>query len=65
MSKLKTHQSVAKRIRVTKTGKFMKRKSGQNHFNAQESGKTTRSKRRDLKSAKSETRFLRQALPYS
>ncbi len=29
--------AVLKRIKITKTGKIMHRKSGQNHFNAKES----------------------------
>jgi large subunit ribosomal protein L35 len=65
MGKLKTHQSIAKRIRVTKTGKFIKRKGGQDHFNAHESGKTTRNKRRDIKVDKSEKKFIRTTMPYA
>ena len=33
----KTNKSVAKRIRVTKNGKALRRGGGQNHFNAKES----------------------------
>jgi ribosomal protein L35 len=32
----KTNKSFLKRIRVTRTGKAMKRAPGQNHFNAKE-----------------------------
>jgi len=46
MGKLKTQKSVVKRIRVTKTGKVMKKHAGQDHFNSRESGNTTRHKRR-------------------
>ncbi len=46
--KLKTHKATAKRVVVTKTGKFLKRKGGQDHFNSRERGNTTRNKRRDL-----------------
>lgn len=45
--KLKTHKALAKRVRVTKTGKVMKRRAGQAHFNSRSSGKITRKKRRD------------------
>ncbi len=45
--KLKTHKALAKRLRVTKTGKVMKRHAGQAHFNSRNSGKITRKKRRD------------------
>ncbi len=32
MPKLKTHKSTAKRMRVTKTGKVMRRRATSNHF---------------------------------
>lgn len=35
---MKTNKSFTKRIRVTKNGKLIARKPGQNHFNAKESG---------------------------
>lgn len=35
---MKTNKSFTKRIRVTKNGKLVARKPGQNHFNAKESG---------------------------
>ena len=33
---LKTNKSFAKRLKVTKSGKVLSRKSGQNHFNAKD-----------------------------
>jgi len=45
MAKLKTKKAMAKRYRVTRTGKVMKKTAGQDHFNARESGKITRAKR--------------------
>jgi len=42
---MKTNKSYAKRIKLTKKGKVKTRKVGQDHFNAKESGKKTRSKR--------------------
>ncbi len=41
---VKTNKSYSKRIKVTKKGKLLTRKSGQNHFNSKE--------RRAAKSAK-------------
>ncbi len=35
---MKTNKSYTKRIKVTKNGKLIARKMGQNHFNAKESG---------------------------
>ncbi len=43
---MKTNKSYTKRIRVTRTGKLMARKAGQNHFNAKQSGSQRSGKRR-------------------
>ncbi len=45
---MKTHKAIAKRVRTTATGKLIKRKAGQNHFNSRESSTVTRNKRSDL-----------------
>ncbi len=42
----KTVKSFAKRLKVTKNGKILARKAGQNHFNAKERTRTSMSKRR-------------------
>jgi ribosomal protein L35 len=34
----KSNRSLAKRIKITGTGRVLKRKPGQNHFNAKDSG---------------------------
>jgi ribosomal protein L35 len=44
----KTNKTIAKRVRATATGKLIKRKAGQDHFNSRESSKVTRNKRSDL-----------------
>jgi ribosomal protein L35 len=36
---MKTNKSFTKRLRVTKNGKILARKAGQNHFNSKESGR--------------------------
>jgi len=43
----KTNKSFLKRIKITGRGKIMKRRPGQNHFNAKNSGNQTRQKRGD------------------
>jgi ribosomal protein L35 len=43
---MKTNKSYTKRIRVTRKGKLVARKPGQNHFNAKERGSTKGNKRR-------------------
>ncbi len=48
MTKLKTHQATAKRFRVTKNGKIIKKSAGQGHFNARENGNTGRNKKSDV-----------------
>lgn len=64
MPKLKTRKSIAKRFHVTKNKKVLKRKNGQNHFNSRESGKVTKNKRRDVKLNNTDTRNVRQTIPY-
>ncbi len=65
MPKIKTHQATAKRFKITKRGKFMKRTAGQDHFNARESGKVTMAKRRDSAIAKVNVPALRKLIPGS
>ena len=42
----KTVKSYAKRLKVTKNGKILSRKPGQNHFNAKERSRRSSDKRR-------------------
>lgn len=44
---MKTHQALAKRFKISKTGKLIKKTAGQDHFNSRECGNTGRNKRRD------------------
>lgn len=48
---MKTNKSFTKRIRVTRTGKMLARKSGQDHFNAKERGRTKGAKKRGVQLA--------------
>ncbi|MEK7473802.1 MAG: 50S ribosomal protein L35 [Patescibacteria group bacterium] len=63
--KQKTSKTIAKRVRLTKTGKLLKRKAGQDHFNSRESGNTTRNKRRDVSVSASYVRNLKQFMPHN
>ena len=65
MPKLKTRKSIAKRIKITKTGKALKKKAGQDHFNARESGKVKRNKRRAKKMSDANVKNIKAQLPYS
>lgn len=43
---MKTNKSYTKRIKVTKNGKLVARKPGQNHFNARATGRKRLSRKR-------------------
>ena len=65
MPKLKTHKATAKRYRVTGSKKKLtieRRRSGQDHFNQKQRGKTERAKRRDFE-PDSIKGFIKIALP--
>jgi ribosomal protein L35 len=58
---IKTTKSYAKRFKVTRNGKILSRKPGQNHFNAKERTRTSQSKKRMVSvfmDNKSRSRFL-------
>ncbi len=58
---MKTNKSFTKRIRVTKSGKLLTRKAGQNHFNAKEGRRTQLKKHHTLimvMKNKAKSRFL-------
>jgi large subunit ribosomal protein L35 len=65
MPKIKTHKATAKRYSVTGSGKLKRRKAGQDHFNAKESGKVTRLKRRDIGTDKTNTKTIKILMPYN
>jgi ribosomal protein L35 len=57
----KTLKTYMKRLRVTKNGKILGRKEGQDHFNAKASGKKTMGKKGSVEitmTKKSQSRFL-------
>mgnify|MGYP001567436633 len=58
---IKTNKSYAKRLKLTKSGKLLARKSGQNHFNTKERRAAKTAKNRDTEfhmSNKDRSRFL-------
>ena len=72
MPKLKTHKATAKRMAVSKpkkkkgtASKLIIRRRGQDHFNANESGKKTRSKKKDTNMSKANTKNLKRLIPYA
>jgi len=65
MHKLKTNKTASKRIKITKNGKAIKVRAGQNHFNSRESGKTRMNKRRNAGLANDALRQVKKQLPYA
>lgn len=58
---MKTNKSYAKRLKVTKSGKLLSRKSGQNHFNSKDRRPKKAAKNRSAEfhiSNKSASRYL-------
>ncbi|MFA6322718.1 MAG: hypothetical protein WCX71_04560 [Candidatus Buchananbacteria bacterium] len=65
---IKTPKSISKRVKFTngkKKRKVMTKHGGQDHFNARESGNTTRHKRKDLNMTKTDLKNVKRLLPYS
>ena len=62
--KLKTNKALRKRIKVTGKKKIVIRSGGQNHFNARESGKVTRNKKRDKKISTANVKTVKKLLHY-
>jgi large subunit ribosomal protein L35 len=63
MPKMKTHKATAKRYKVTKNKKIIKRTAGQNHFNGRENGKTGRNKKSDVIASTTLNRVMATNLP--
>ena len=61
--KAKTKKAFAKRIKVTKTGKMLIRKGGQDHFNSRDTGTSTNRKRRDSSLSESYRHSVKSLLP--
>ena len=59
---MKTNKSYTKRLKVTKNGKIVARKAGQNHFNAKQSG-TKRLARKRTQALTLNKRTTRRFLP--
>jgi ribosomal protein L35 len=59
---MKTIKSLSKRFSISSKGKVMKRKCGQSHLNAKESGKITLNKRRDPSLSENSAKVIRKLL---
>ena len=56
-------KALLKRIKITGKGKMLRRQTRLNHFNAKDSGKNTRRKRKESLITRSDKKALRQLLP--
>jgi large subunit ribosomal protein L35 len=63
--KQKTRKSVSKKVKVTGSGKLVRRHTKQNHYNTRESGNFKRSKKRDQGFFKADEVNVKKALPYA
>ncbi|MBU1202910.1 50S ribosomal protein L35 [Patescibacteria group bacterium] len=62
--KLKTKKILKKRVKLTGKKKVFIRTGGQDHFNARESSKVTKNKRRDKELSSVNTKTVKKLLPY-
>ncbi|MCD6270943.1 50S ribosomal protein L35 [bacterium] len=60
--KAKTRKSILKRFKITKTGKVLRRATGQNHFRAKKPGKLKREKRKWVELSKDEAKIIKRFL---
>lgn len=58
-TKVKTRKSLTKRFKVTKSGKVLRRATGQDHFRAKKSGKAIRQKRKWVQVSKPEAKKIK------
>ena len=65
MGKLKTNKSVAKRIRVTKSGKFKKMRAGKRHLLQSKTSKRKRHLRKGDRVSSGMEKQIRRLLPYA
>ena len=65
MPKLKTNKSVQKRVRVTKSGKFKKKRAGKRHLLQGKSAKRRRQMRKSDLVDSSMEKQLRRLMPYA
>ncbi len=63
--KQKTKKSIAKKVKVTGSGRIKTRATGQNHYNSRATGNQNRAKRRDQDVYAAVEKNIKKALPYA
>ncbi len=60
----KTRKSLTKRFKITKSGKILRRATGQDHYRAKKSGKKIRQKRKWIELSDSEKKAVKKFLKF-
>jgi large subunit ribosomal protein L35 len=63
--KLRTHKAMAKRVKITGSGKFLRRKVAINHLRRHKSPEAVRSMDKTFHLTTADTRRLKRLLPYA
>jgi large subunit ribosomal protein L35 len=63
--KLKTHKAMAKRVKITGSGKIMRRKVASSHLRRNKSPHSVRSMDKEFQLAAGDSRRMKRLLPYS
>jgi len=58
----KTRKSILKRFKITKNGKILRRKPGQNHYRSKKTGKQIRESRKWVEVSRSEIKKIKRLL---
>jgi len=59
---MKTRKSITKRFKITKTGKILRRPTGQDHYRAKKSGKAVRRGRKWILVSRPEAKKIKRIL---
>ena len=60
--KAKTRKSIAKRFKITKSGKVLRRRTGLDHYRAKKSGKKIRKSRKLIEVSKPEAKKIKKMM---
>jgi len=61
---MKTRKSIIKRFKITKTGKILRRPTGQDHYRAKKSGGKIRKSRKLIRVSKAEAKKIKKLLKF-
>ena len=59
---MKTRKSIIKRFKITKTGKILRRRAGQDHYRAKKSGKAVRRGRKWILVSRPEAKKIKKLI---